>query len=200
MEAVLSQKVLVLNRSWVAVNVASVRRALTLVYQGLARIVEPHDYSTYDFEGWIDASQAAKRGLIIRSAKFEIRAPEVIVLNVFNRHFANEVKFSRRNIFDRDECRCQYCGRKFDRSELTLDHVIPRSRGGKTTWDNIVLACLKCNIRKGCRLPDEAHMKLSKMPAKPKWATRMGVKVGRHPRQAWEKFLDDAYWNVELKD
>lgn len=200
MEAVLSEKVLVLNRSWIAVNVATVRRALTLVYQDIARIVEPHDYSTYDFDGWIEASQAAKAGKRIVSTSFEIRVPEVIVLRGFNKRFSKEVKFSRRNIFERDGNSCQYCGRKFDRCDLTLDHVMPRSRGGKSTWENVVLCCLKCNIRKGCRTPDEAHMKLLRPPEKPKWATRIGVKIGRRAKESWERFLEEAYWEVELRE
>ncbi len=203
MEAVLDEKVLVLNRSWTAINVAPVRRALTLVFQDIARVVEPDDYSTYSFEGWVEASQAARAArddLRIRSARFDIRVPEVIVLSAFNKRFHSEVKFSRRNIFERDHHTCQYCGKKFDRSDLTLDHVIPRSRGGKTTWENIVLACLKCNIRKGNRLLDEANLKLLKQPIKPKWATRMGIKLGRKRRESWERFLDEAYWEVELKE
>ena len=199
MEGVLSDKVLVLNRSWVAVNVATVRRALTLVYQDVARIVGPEDYSTYDFEGWVEASQAAKDGSLIQSSTFSFRAPEVIVLSVFNGRFSKEVRFSRRNIFDRDENACQYCGRKPDRSELTLDHVIPRSRGGTSTWNNIVLACIKCNMRKGDRLPHEISMKLLRKPVKPQWATRVGVKMGRVCKPSWERFLEDAYWDVELR-
>ena len=200
MEAVLAEKVLVLNRSWVAVNVATVRRALTLVYQDVARIVAPEDYATYDFEGWIEASQTAKAGRRIYAATCSFCIPEVIVLSAFNGRFTKEVRFSRRNIFERDDNCCQYCGRKFERSELTLDHVVPRSRGGSSTWNNIVLACIRCNLRKGDRLLTEASMKLLRKPVKPHWATRVGVKLGRSYKPSWERFLEEAYWNVELKE
>jgi 5-methylcytosine-specific restriction endonuclease McrA len=200
MEAVLSDKVLVLNRSWVAVNVATVRRALTLVYQDVARIVAPDDYATYDFEGWIEASQAAKLGRRIQSATYSFCVPEVIVLSTFNGRFSKEVRFSRRNIFERDENTCQYCGKRYDRSELTLDHVTPRSRGGTSTWNNIVLACIRCNMRKGDRLLTELNMKLLRKPVKPQWATRVGVKLGRAYKRSWERFLEEAYWDVELKE
>lgn len=197
--AVLSDKVLVLNRSWVAVNVATVRRALTLVYQDAARIVG-NDYSTYDFESWVEASNAAKEGKMLHSANFSMRVPEVIVLSAFNGRFSKEVRFSRRNIFERDENTCQYCAKKFDRDELTLDHVTPRSRGGVSNWTNIVLACINCNMRKGDKLLGEIHMKLLKKPVKPTWATRVGVKIGRDRKPSWERYLEEAYWNVELKD
>lgn len=200
MEMVLSDKVLVLNRSWIAINVASVRRALTLVFQNAARIVSPNDYSTYDFDGWVEATQAAKSGKRIRSATFSIAVPEVIVLTSFNGRFTKEVKFSRRNIFERDANVCQYCGKKFERGELTLDHIVPRSRGGTGTWENIVLACLDCNIRKGDKLPHEARMRLLRKPVKPAWATRVGVKIGRQRKESWERFLEEAYWDVELKE
>lgn len=196
---VLSEKVLVLNRSWVAVNVATVRRALTLVFEDVARIVAPQDYSTYDFAAWVAASQAAKEeARRIHSATFSLCVPEVIVLNGFNGRFSKEVRFSRRNIFERDDNTCQYCGRKYDRHELTLDHVVPRSRGGSSTWTNIVLACLKCNMRKGDRMLYELHMKLLRKPVKPQWATRVGVKLGRSWKPSWERFLEEAYWDVEL--
>ena len=91
-------------------------------------------------------------------------------------------------------------GRKCDRSDLTLDHVIPRSRGGTSIWTNIVLACVKCNMKKGDKLLSEMSMKLLRNPVKPKWATRVGVKLGRVRKPAWERFLEEAYWNVELKD
>lgn len=200
MEAsVLAEKVLVLNRSWVAVNVATVRRALTLVYQDTARIVAAEDYTTFDFESWVEASQAAKEeARRIHATTFSICVPEVIVLSGFNGRFSKAVRFSRRNIFERDDNTCQYCGRKFDRHELTLDHVIPRSRGGASTWTNIVLACLKCNMRKGDRAPQETRMRQQRKPVKPHWATCVGVKLGRAWKPSWERFLEEAYWDVEL--
>jgi 5-methylcytosine-specific restriction endonuclease McrA len=198
---VLSEKVLVLNRSWVAVNVASVRRSLTLVFQDHARIVGPDDFATYDFEAWVQASQAAKaEARRLRSATFSLCVPEVIVLSGFNGRFSKEVRFSRRSIFERDGNTCQYCGRKRERQELTLDHVVPRSRGGTSTWQNIVLACIHCNMKKGDRLPFEIGMKLLRKPVKPEWATRVGIKVGRTRKPSWERFLEDAYWDVELRE
>lgn len=137
---------------------------------------------------------------MLHSSKFSMRVPEVIVLSAFNGRFSKEVRFSRRNIFERDENTCQYCAKKFDRDELTLDHVIPRSRGGVSSWTNIVLACINCNMKKGDKLLSELHVKLLKKPVKPTWATRVGVKIGRDRKKSWEKFLEEAYWNVELKD
>ncbi len=195
----MSDKVLVLNRAWVAINVATVRRALTMVWQDAARIVGTEDYTTYDFESWVEASKAAREGRLIRAVNFTIRAPEVVLLTRFAGVLSQDVKFSRRNIFDRDHNTCQYCGRRFDRADLTLDHVVPRCRGGLSEWENIVVACLKCNTRKGHRLPGEAGMNLIRQPVKPRWATRVGCKLGRERKPSWERFLDAAYWDIELK-
>ena len=128
----LTAYVLVLNKSWVAVNVASAKRALTLLFQGHARVVHPKDYALYDFDDWIEFSRdndgiPAKRYVYTPASR--IRLPEVIVLNSFNGFFSPEVRLSRRNIFARDKNICQYCGRRFSRTDLTIDHVIPKSRG-----------------------------------------------------------------------
>ncbi len=196
MKSVLSEKVLVLNRSWVAVNVATVRRALGLVCLDAARIVGPDDYTTYDLENWIEFSRnhkpSARKGhdeLVVRSASFDLRMPEVIVLTGYNGYYAKEVRCSRRNIFERDGNRCQYCGKRNDQRDMTIDHVLPRSRGGNSTWENMVLACFNCNSKKGDKLPHEANMKLLARPVKPRWATRQGVKVGARPKASWERFL-----------
>ena len=109
------------------------------------------------------------------------------------------VKFNRRNIFARDENRCQYCGHRFPMSELSLDHVVPRSQGGPTSWDNIVCACVNCNVKKGGRTPDQAHMKLVRKPVKPRTSPLVSIKMGSSKYQSWKAFLDNAYWTVELK-
>lgn len=198
MLGVLNQSVLVLNRSWMAVHIANVRRAIGLVYKGLARVVNPEDFSTYDFRSWADASAAAKEGYV-PSVSLKFRVPEIIQLTFFNGLKGREVRFSRRSIFERDRSSCQYCGRRFDRSDLALDHVIPRSRGGMTTWDNVVLACLSCNTRKGNRTPAEVGMTLVRRPVKPRWPTYIALRLGRSRKASWEKFLSEAYWNVELE-
>lgn len=198
MKSILSEKVLVLNRSWVAVNVATVRRALGLICLDAARIVGPDDFTTYNFEGWVELSKermaSSRKGtghedLVVRSACFEFRIPEVIVLTGYNGYYAKEVRCSRRNIFERDGNHCQYCGKRNDQRDMTIDHVLPRSRGGNSTWENMVLACFNCNSRKGNKLPHEANMKLLTKPVKPRWASRQGVKVGAQPKKSWERFL-----------
>ena len=109
------------------------------------------------------------------------------------------VKFNRRNIFARDHNQCQYCGRKSSTSELSLDHVIPRSQNGQTTWDNIVCACVECNVRKGGRTPRQANMTLIRKPEKPKRSPLLNLKLTQKKYQSWQSFIDTAYWSVELK-
>ena len=109
------------------------------------------------------------------------------------------VKFNRRNIFARDNNQCQFCGKKFPTSELSLDHVVPRSQGGESTWENIVCACVNCNVRKGGRTPKQAHMSLIRKPEKPKRSPLLNLKLTHSKYQSWRTFLDNAYWSVELK-
>ena len=105
----------------------------------------------------------------------------------------------RFEVFKRDGFTCQYCGRKFATSELSLDHVIPRSQNGRTTWDNIVCCCVKCNVKKGGRTPEQAHMKLLTRPIKPKRSPAISFKLADERYRSWKQFLDEAYWTVELK-
>lgn len=195
----LNESVLVLNRSWIAIHVASVRRALTLLYQGYAKVVSPEDFSTYDFDSWKDLSENAE-DYCIHTVNFKIRVPEVIVLTIFNGVHRRDVKFSRRNIFERDKVTCQYCGKKYKKNELTLDHVVPRSMGGRSTWENLVLACVPCNVKKGSRLPEEAGMPLIRKPRKPRWMPYSGESFDSIRKPSWQRFVDAAYWDVELKD
>jgi len=195
----LDGSVMVLNRSWVAVHVASVRRAISMVYSGVARVVSPDDLATYDFDDWKELSRAAE-DRCIHGVNFNLLVPEIIVLNFFNEFVRREVRFSRRNIFERDRNTCQYCGRRFTKSELTIDHVVPRSRGGRDTWENVVLACMKCNVRKGNRTPREAGLRLIRTPRKPAWIPHFGVRLDGVWPASWQKVVDTAYWNVELRE
>lgn len=194
MQSTLAEPVLVLNRSWIPVNVATVRRALVLLYCDVARAVWPEDYSTYDFQQWVAAGQrfnGQNGDGHIRSGRIQVLPPEVIVLTGFNGCYVKEARCTRRNIYERDGGVCQYCGRKRELSRLTLDHVVPRSRGGVSTWENVVLACLDCNSRKGDRLPQESGMKLVRTPAKPAWAGRLGSKLAGQRKPSWMRFLGE---------
>jgi 5-methylcytosine-specific restriction endonuclease McrA len=196
----LNQHVLVLNRLWQAVNVCTVRRALTLLFEGRAQVVLSLDdgsFQTYSFNEWKDFSAQKPHEESIHTISFRIRVPRVIVLLLFDRLPKKEVKFTRHNIFERDRNTCQYCGRMFERKDLNLDHVIPRDRGGPTTWENIVCSCVECNTHKANRTPQEAGLHLIRKPKRPKWRPFVQVNFEVH-HDSWKHFLDLAYWNVEL--
>ena len=193
--------VLVLNRVYQPVHVTSVRRAFTLLYQGAARAID-EQFQLFDFESW-SALAAAAHEEVIGTVDRRIRIPRVIVLLVYDRLPRARVRFSRFNIYARDDNTCQYCGRRFRRSDLNLDHVVPRSRGGNTSWENVVCSCVACNLRKGGRTPDEAGMGLLRAPVRPRWTPMFRTAARRALYRQWRPFLslaDAAYWNAELLD
>ena len=187
--------VLVLNRGFVALTLTDVKRCFTLLYKGHVRAVLP-DYTTYAWEEWCDVPSLPGDDLV-QTPSMSIRIPRVIQLLSCERPPRHDVKFSRHNIYVRDGNRCQYCGRRFSTSDLSLDHVVPLSRGGPSTWENVVCACLPCNVRKGNKLLDEAGLALRKPPVKPK-ASPLGLLSPQRIHPSWRNFLDVAYWNVEL--
>lgn len=197
----LNSSVLVLNRSYLPIHVTSVRRAFTLLYQGIARVVD-EQYQTFDFEGWSQLA-VARDGDAIGTARGLIRVPRVIVLVAFDRLPRRHVRFSRINLMARDDFQCQYCGIKPARAELNLDHVVPRALGGRSTWENVVTSCVDCNRRKGGRTPKQARMKLRKSPARPRWTPLMNLMFSSVRYKEWRPFLnvvDASYWNVELAE
>ena len=202
----LSCNVLVLNRLYMAVRVVSARRAFSLLQRNLAEVVSVEDagYMSYDMFSWIELSQLKaqferENHDFVRTVRFEIAVPRIIRLLGYDRLPRQDVKLNRRNIYARDGSLCQYCGKKFPTQELSLDHVIPRSHGGKTTWDNLVCACVYCNAKKGGRTPHQAHMRLAKLPVKPKRNPVINLRLGSDKYSSWKHFLDHAYWSVELK-
>lgn len=201
MSSYLNQQVLVLNRLWQAVNVCTARRAITLLFQGHAQAVLGDDsgsFQTFNFTQWWELSQQTPHPESVRSVSFRIRIPRVILLLMFDRVPNKEVKFTRHNIFERDQNICQYCGKQFERNELNLDHVLPRDQGGPTTWENIVCSCIACNTKKANRTPHEAGLRLIRKPKRPKWRPFLQINVGLHYHESWKHFIDIAYWNVEL--
>jgi len=202
----LTSSVLVLNRSFVAVHVTNVRRAVTLLFRQLAEVVhiEQGQFAAHSLESWRELSQLRSAFRTpdedwVRGVGFDLQAPRVIRLVACDRGPRQGLRFNRRNVFARDGNQCQYCGRGFPTSELSLDHVVPRSRGGITSWENIVCACVGCNVRKGGRTPHEARMQLIRQPIKPRRSPLLSVKLGNPKYESWRSFVDSAYWTVDLR-
>ncbi|HWL10073.1 MAG TPA: HNH endonuclease [Planctomicrobium sp.] len=197
----LQANVLALNRNFLAVQVITVKRAFCLLYKGLAEVIHVDNgvYCSYGFEAWRELSEL-KVTLgeqhdyedWIRSVNFEIQAPRVVRLTSYDRLPRHTVKFNRRNIFLRDGHRCQYCGKRFSTPRLSLDHVVPKSQGGKENWENIVCACLKCNVDKGGRTPAEAGMKLLQKPVKPTRSPLLIRQLSLAKYESWKHFIPHA--------
>jgi 5-methylcytosine-specific restriction endonuclease McrA len=205
--AALSASVLVLNRLYMAVHVIGVRRAFGLLFRDLAEVIHLEDgrFNNYDFGAWREMSELRVRlqrpyDDWIRAVNFEIQVPRVIRLLEFDRLPKQHLHLNRRNILARDEHRCQYCARHFPAHQLSIDHVQPRSRGGLTTWENLVCACLACNIRKGGRTPQEAKMKLVRHPFKPKRNPLLALKLENPKYESWKTWLESAHWNIGSRE
>jgi 5-methylcytosine-specific restriction endonuclease McrA len=173
------EQVLLLNITYEPLRVINWKKAIVMLTLGKVEVVEEYDTK-------------------IHSVSFSIKLPAVIRLLRFVRRPKTPVKFSRQNIYIRDNCRCQYCGRVFPTTELTWDHVLPKARGGKTEWENIVTCCIECNRKKGGRIPSEVSMSLIKKPSRPEWLPILTITLGfRHMPQSWRDYI---YWNVELEE
>ncbi len=199
----LACSVLVLNRLYVAIHVIGVRRAFGLICRELAEVIHAEDgrFANYDFVSWrelceLEVHHKQPHEDWIRSVNFEIRVPRVVRLLNYDRLPRRALRLNRHTVFARDGHRCQYCGRRFPTGELSLDHVLPRSRGGKTTWENVVCACLDCNVKKGGRTPQEAHMRLVVPPIRPKRSPLLTLKLHNPKYETWKTWLDGAYCEV----
>ena len=218
----LNTSVLVLNRNYQPIHVTSAKRAFTLLYLGAARVID-EQYRTFDFESWAALSEACSGDDVIRTIDRAIRVPRVILLQIYDRMPRTKVRFSRLNIYARDDNTCQYCGQKLPRTHLNLDHVVPRAQGGRTTWENVVCCCVPCNLAKGARTPDQAGIRLLHAAVRPNWSPTFRAPAGIGPASAsanglaasvapghknvryreWLPFLglaDASYWNTELVD
>lgn len=203
----LDEPVLVLNRAWMATRVVPVRRAFILLFRSVAEVISVNQgrYEVFDVQSWLEIAQLQRQYEggdhdWIRTATHSVAAPRIIRLVGCARPPEFRVPLNRRNLFSRDGNKCQYCGQRFAMSELSIDHVVPQSRGGGNTWKNLVCACVRCNTRKGSRTPQEAGMHLIKLPAMPRISPDRSVRLRRRQYEAWKVFLHDAYWNVELRD
>lgn len=203
--------VLVLNKKGDPIQIITWKKAVSAIYQGHARAMDL-DMMPYPFEGskedqrvgiidWVTFSRqpsTQKTFAIAHSTNLDIAIPEIVYLVKYDRLPPKDVKYSRENIFHRDNFECQYCGHTKTAKDLTIDHVFPKSRGGKSTWDNIVAACRSCNTKKDNRTPAEAGLKLRHKPVKPKWINPMTNKRGHAELcKSWSKILDKVSTQVD---
>ncbi|MEY4244827.1 MAG: hypothetical protein RLZZ245_2412 [Verrucomicrobiota bacterium] len=194
MDTLLEHPVLVLNRFWQPIHTCSVRRSLHLLCIGHAQVVQvegDEQFQTHDFSSWICYSQEHVGACeeMIHGARIALRVPKIVVLAVYDRLPRLEVKFTRRNVFLRDRFTCQYCVKVLPEAQLNLDHVLPRDKGGRTTWDNIVTSCFRCNTRKGNKLPHEANMHPRSQPFAPRWRPLFGMQENGLLDESWRHFL-----------
>ncbi|MBK1834021.1 HNH endonuclease [Roseibacillus ishigakijimensis] len=204
MDAVLNRPVLVLNRLWQPVQTCSVRRALKLLCLGHAQVVQTEGeakYQTHTLTSWVEHSLSSVSHLadeVIHSVKVALVVPKIIVLGAYDRMPRNEVKFTRHNVFLRDQFTCQYCHQRFSEKDLNLDHVFPRDKGGQTTWENIVTSCIRCNTRKANKLPHETNMRPLREPKRPRWRPLFGSKADGKAHQSWEQFIQPDKERVQM--
>jgi 5-methylcytosine-specific restriction endonuclease McrA len=188
MTEVLSLPVLVLNRFFQPVQVTTVKRGFVLLYGGAAAALDEAG-EPYDFDLWRQLPvRDVDDGLPIVGGR--LRVPRVLHLSRYDRTPRVSVRLTRRNLMFRDAHQCQYCGKRPPLRELNIDHVLPRSRGGDDTWENLVTACRICNLRKGWKTPEEANMSLARSPFRPKWTMTAQILLGSGSKfKEWEPFL-----------
>lgn len=203
--AALNANVLVLNRNYMAIRVINARRAFSILCSNHAEVINAEDgsFMAYDFDSWAELSsyrdQFSPSTDWIKTVRMHIAVPRIIRLLTYDRLPKQNVKLNRRNIYARDNNMCQYCGKKFITSELTLDHVVPRRLGGGNSWENLVCCCVPCNSRKGGRTPKQAKMDLIQKPKQPRRNPVISIRLSQDKYACWQAFLDNAYWSVELK-
>lgn len=166
----LTSSVLVLNASYEPISICSARKAIMLVLKGIARTEET-------------------TGTVIRSARMSFPQPSVIKLEEYRRIPVRANILSRRNILLRDRFTCAYCKKKLTGVNLTLDHVVPKSRGGADEWSNLVACCRPCNNRKGSRTPEEAGLPVPKRAAYSIHTSRHLVRQSGEENESWKKYL-----------
>lgn len=184
----MSKYVLVLNKSWFAINIISWEKALSELFQDSVKALD-RDLNTYTFSEWMTFSTKTKNYPRIKTVNREIAIPEILILNNYNKIPKIKYSFSKSRVFERDKFTCCFCNNIFSKTELTVDHLIPKSRGGNTTWTNIITACKKCNWEKGNKTIKEIGMKMHFIPKEPKWISPIYNLKAKSKLPSWDSFL-----------
>lgn len=184
----LNQKILVLTRTYIPVTITTVKPAMILLCTGRGKVVD-EDYAEYTLDEWIELKEmeAEESGQTINTIDLTIQIPDIIVLPDIDHPPRYDVKFSFANVISRDNYTCQYCKKKLPKKDLTIDHVIPKSKGGKSTWENCVAACFACNTSKADKDLSRCRMQLARMPKKP--ASIFRINRDKITNKRWQQFI-----------
>jgi len=185
--SILDDPVLVLNRAWQVATFLPVRTAIVTTMRDMGSVLDPETYMLMTFDEW--STHEPKDHQWIKTAHGQIAAPQIIVLKKYGERPPRSLNFTRPNLYRRDDHSCQYCGSQLPAADLTIDHVLPRSRGGGLTWENAVAACKDCNSVKADQTPKEARMTLRRQPAKPNWTPKVRVPQKADTFPSWHPFL-----------
>ena len=180
----LNKRALVLNKVWNPIQLTDVKNALILLFKGSAKVICTETFQPYAFDDWLNVPPNGNG--FIQTARLRISVPEVILLSTYDKIPMLNPLFSKRNVLKRDKYTCQYCGAQT--KDLTIDHVLPKSRGGQTSWENVATACQPCNHKKADKTPEEAGLILKRVPAKPQLDV-MTVLRKSASNPSWKKFL-----------
>lgn len=216
MSSVLTNPILVLNKSWVPHDSTTVEDAFKVVCSDRGLFLDPESYIPHGLNSWMDLPVTDGEDFIQTPSR-RIRAPEIMLLAEYSKIPERKVVFCRRNLWRRDRRRCQYCGKEPAADEITIDHIYPKCKGGQSTFENCVLSCVDCNLKKGNRTLQAAGMRLRRLkrlsngqwttvyyerPKRPVWNPLYALRRKSYPK-SWAAFLknfDEAlYWEVELE-
>lgn len=192
--------ILVLNRGYIPIHIVDWQTGMSLIFTEKCRALD-RDFLPYTFTDWLAFS--VKNGEDygkVHSVNYAVAIPEIVVSTTFDKLPDRKVKYSRQNVFSRDKNKCGYCAKQFPTKDLTVDHIIPRDRGGVTTWDNVVACCFPCNQRKSNKTPAEAGMVLKRKPVRPRWVSPLSnYHPEKHPCRSWQHFASRIGITVESK-
>lgn len=185
--------ILVLNKSYIPIHIVDWKKGMSLIFQENAKPLD-QDLILYSFQEWLlfSTDYISKNYPKINTTKYEIAIPEIILLKNFDRLPHRDVKYSRQTLFERDGYKCYLCNNIFERKDLTVDHVIPRSKGGVTNWSNTITCCKNCNSIKSNKYLHELNLKPFFMPKKPRWINPISHSNKKNILSSWEKFMDRA--------
>jgi len=193
MVSTLNTPVLVLNKNWTVIGTTSTQNAIVLMCRESAKALCTSSFMLYGWEPWIsEETNLPDVSNYIRTSSISVPAPSVIILTNFKDIHISTVKFSSRALYLRDNYTCQYCNKKKSVKDLSIDHVLPKSKKGKTNWENCVTACFRCNNQKSDKTLRESGFKLNRKPSKPKWNPIIHIRPNYRPK-SWEPLLKDSW-------